>query len=60
MSAKFKAETGADIQWETFASANDEMTRIQTSVVSARAQTSTGSAPRSPHGLLHRGVRETG
>jgi multiple sugar transport system substrate-binding protein len=36
MSAKFKAETGADIQWETFASANDEMTRIQTSVVSGQ------------------------
>ena len=36
MSAKFKTETGADIQWETFASANDEMTRIQTSVVSGQ------------------------
>jgi multiple sugar transport system substrate-binding protein len=36
MSTKFKAETGADIQWETFASANDEMTRIQTSVVSGQ------------------------
>ncbi|HAP91728.1 MAG TPA: ABC transporter substrate-binding protein, partial [Arthrobacter bacterium] len=36
MSAKFKTETGADIQWETFATANDEMTRIQTSVVSGQ------------------------
>jgi multiple sugar transport system substrate-binding protein len=36
MSTKFKAETGADIQWETFATANDEMTRIQTSVVSGQ------------------------
>ncbi|MCU6482021.1 ABC transporter substrate-binding protein [Arthrobacter sp. A2-55] len=30
----FKTLTGATLQWETFASANDEMTRIQTSVVS--------------------------
>jgi multiple sugar transport system substrate-binding protein len=29
----FKTLTGATIQWETFATANDEMTRIQTSVV---------------------------
>lgn len=32
--ADFKALTGATVQWETFATANDEMTRIQTSVVS--------------------------
>jgi multiple sugar transport system substrate-binding protein len=31
---KFKAQTGATIKWETFASANDELTKIQTSVVS--------------------------
>ncbi len=31
---KFKAQTGATITWETFASANDEQTKIQTSVVS--------------------------
>ena len=31
---KFKAETGATITWETFASASDEQTKIQTSVVS--------------------------
>jgi multiple sugar transport system substrate-binding protein len=31
---KFKAQTGADITWETFASANEELTKIQTSVVS--------------------------
>ena len=30
----FKALTGAEVQWETFPTANDEMTRIQTSVVS--------------------------
>lgn len=29
----FKTLTGATVQWETFATANDEMTRIQTSVV---------------------------
>ncbi|MEO7235940.1 MAG: extracellular solute-binding protein, partial [Lapillicoccus sp.] len=34
--AKFKAATGATIQWETFASANDELTKIQTSVVSGQ------------------------
>jgi multiple sugar transport system substrate-binding protein len=34
--AKFKAQTGADIEFETFASANDELTRIQTSVVSGQ------------------------
>lgn len=33
-SEDFKALTGATIQWETFPTANDEMTRIQTSVVS--------------------------
>lgn len=31
---KFKAQTGATITWETFASASDEQTKIQTSVVS--------------------------
>lgn len=31
---QFKQKTGATITWETFASANDELTRIQTSVVS--------------------------
>jgi multiple sugar transport system substrate-binding protein len=30
---KFKAQTGATIKWETFAAANDELTKIQTSVV---------------------------
>jgi multiple sugar transport system substrate-binding protein len=34
ISDKFKAQTGADVKFETFASANDEVTRIQTSVVS--------------------------
>ncbi|WP_235047046.1 hypothetical protein [Arthrobacter nitrophenolicus] len=33
---KFKAETGAEVKFETFASANDELTRIQTSVVSGQ------------------------
>ena len=36
IAAKFKAQTGADVQFETFASANDELTRIQTSVVSGQ------------------------
>ncbi|UVJ40033.1 ABC transporter substrate-binding protein [Arthrobacter sp. CJ23] len=36
ISAKFKAQTGADVEFETFASANDELTRIQTSVVSGQ------------------------
>jgi multiple sugar transport system substrate-binding protein len=31
---KFKAQTGATVRFETFASANDELTKIQTSVVS--------------------------
>ena len=30
----FKTQTGATVSWETFASANDELTKIQTSVVS--------------------------
>lgn len=30
---QFKAQTGAQVKWETFASANDELTKIQTSVV---------------------------
>ncbi|BCW09207.1 sugar ABC transporter substrate-binding protein [Arthrobacter sp. StoSoilB3] len=36
IAAKFKAKTGADVEFETFASANDELTRIQTSVVSGQ------------------------
>ncbi|WP_028265680.1 ABC transporter substrate-binding protein [Arthrobacter sp. MA-N2] len=36
IAAKFKAQTGADVQFETFASGNDELTRIQTSVVSGQ------------------------
>lgn len=36
IAAKFKKQTGADIKFETFASANDELTRIQTSVVSGQ------------------------
>lgn len=31
---KFKSQTGAEVKWETFASASDELTKIQTSVVS--------------------------
>jgi len=31
---KFKTQTGANITWETFATANEELTKIQTSVVS--------------------------
>jgi multiple sugar transport system substrate-binding protein len=31
---KFKTQTGATLKWETFASGNDELTKIQTSVVS--------------------------
>ncbi|GIM94700.1 ABC transporter substrate-binding protein [Paractinoplanes toevensis] len=34
ISDKFKAATGATVKFETFASANDELTKIQTSVVS--------------------------
>jgi multiple sugar transport system substrate-binding protein len=34
MGDKFKAQTGATIKWEMFATANDELTKIQTSVVS--------------------------
>ncbi|MBB6406673.1 ABC transporter substrate-binding protein [Arthrobacter sp. AZCC_0090] len=36
IAAKFKAQTGADVEFETFATANDELTRIQTSVVSGQ------------------------
>ncbi|NYE96159.1 multiple sugar transport system substrate-binding protein [Psychromicrobium silvestre] len=36
MSSKFKAETGAELKYETFTSANDELTKIQTSVVSGQ------------------------
>ncbi len=36
VSAKFKAETGATVTFETFASANDELTKIQTSVLSGQ------------------------
>src|SRR3954454_19833198 len=31
---KFKTQTGSTVKFETFASANDELTKIQTSVVS--------------------------
>ncbi|MET0521043.1 MAG: extracellular solute-binding protein [Jiangellaceae bacterium] len=34
VSDKFKAQTGSSVEFETFASANDELTKIQTSVVS--------------------------
>jgi multiple sugar transport system substrate-binding protein len=34
ISAMFKAQTGANVQWETYNSANDELTKIETSVVS--------------------------
>jgi multiple sugar transport system substrate-binding protein len=34
ISDKFKAQTGATVKFETFASANEELTKIQTSVVS--------------------------
>ena len=34
ISDQFKAQTGAEVKFETFASANDELTKIQTSVVS--------------------------
>ncbi|MFI7604310.1 ABC transporter substrate-binding protein [Micromonospora sp. NPDC049366] len=30
---RFKSQTGAEVKWETFATANDELTKIQTSVV---------------------------
>ncbi|MFC5008000.1 ABC transporter substrate-binding protein [Dactylosporangium cerinum] len=33
---KFKAQTGAEVKFETFASANDELTKIQTSVLSGQ------------------------
>ncbi|WP_030148390.1 ABC transporter substrate-binding protein [Mycetocola saprophilus] len=36
VSEKFKAKTGAEVKFETFASANDELTKIQTSVVSGQ------------------------
>ncbi|WP_028280999.1 extracellular solute-binding protein [Arthrobacter sp. H5] len=36
IAAKFKEQTGADIEWETYASANEELTKIQTSVVSGQ------------------------
>jgi multiple sugar transport system substrate-binding protein len=35
-SAKFKAATGAEVKFETFASPNDELTKIQTSVLSSQ------------------------
>jgi multiple sugar transport system substrate-binding protein len=34
ISDKFKAQTGATVQFETFSSASDELTKIQTSIVS--------------------------
>ncbi|GGM85526.1 extracellular solute-binding protein [Dactylosporangium sucinum] len=33
---KFKAQTGAEVKFETFASANDELTKIQTAVLSGQ------------------------
>lgn len=36
IAAKFKQQTGAELKFETFASANDELTKIQTSVVSGQ------------------------
>jgi len=36
VSAKFEKETGAKVAFETFASANDELTKIQTSVLSGQ------------------------
>jgi multiple sugar transport system substrate-binding protein len=36
VSARFKKETGATVTFETFASANDELTKIQTSVLSGQ------------------------
>jgi multiple sugar transport system substrate-binding protein len=36
VSTKFEQETGAKVQFETFASANDELTKIQTSVLSSQ------------------------
>jgi multiple sugar transport system substrate-binding protein len=36
VSAQFQKETGATVKFETFASANDELTKIQTSVVSGQ------------------------
>src|SRR5215471_3791685 len=36
VSAKFQALTGATVKFETFASANDELTKIQTSVLSGQ------------------------
>jgi multiple sugar transport system substrate-binding protein len=36
VSAKFKEQTGATVRFETFATPNDELTRIQTSVLSGQ------------------------
>ena len=36
VSAQFKKQTGATVKFETFASANDELTKIQTSVLSGQ------------------------
>ena len=36
VSAQFQKETGATVNFETFASANDELTKIQTSVLSGQ------------------------
>lgn len=36
LQAQFKKETGADLAFDTFASSNDELTKIQTSVVSGQ------------------------
>ncbi len=36
VSTKFQAQTGATVKFETFASGNDELTKIQTSVLSGQ------------------------
>jgi multiple sugar transport system substrate-binding protein len=36
VSARFEAETGAKVKFETYSSANDELTRIQTAVISGQ------------------------
>lgn len=36
IAAKFKQQTGAELKFETFASANDELTKVQTSVVAGQ------------------------
>lgn len=55
VSAAFEKQTGAKVAFETFASGNDELIKIQTSVVQTRDRTSTLWArhllrPRIPRG----------